>query len=211
MNAIPASMADYRAGYPGRSFDDTSLNDNLKFYRGEIRCRPDGLFIDELHARWRGAYNTLEERHGFIQWLFPIREAGVNSSSQVLQNHEIAAMRQDPAVVKRLLTSFDVMLDFYGFQVKESSSVVEVSKTDDWAARFTNLVQNPHNNLRITRMLKCMGEMGLEDHKLAWLRALEVEVLHNRTLAPCADAYRRFWIQSIYDEATRSEFESRAK
>ena len=30
----------------------------------------------------------LEDHHGFIQWLFPIREHGMNFQSQELQLHE---------------------------------------------------------------------------------------------------------------------------
>ena len=30
----------------------------------------------------------LEREHGFIQWLFPIREAGLNLQAQPLQLHE---------------------------------------------------------------------------------------------------------------------------
>ena len=34
------------------------------------------LKVDELHTQWWGDYETLEREHGYIQWLFPIREEG---------------------------------------------------------------------------------------------------------------------------------------
>jgi hypothetical protein len=34
------------------------------------------LKIDELHEKWWGDYEALEREHGYIQWLFPIREDG---------------------------------------------------------------------------------------------------------------------------------------
>jgi hypothetical protein len=43
----------------------------------------DNLYIDEIHANWAGDYKGLELRHGYIQWLFPIHEEGVNYQAQV--------------------------------------------------------------------------------------------------------------------------------
>lgn len=78
----------YRDGYPGEG-DDPSQNDNLKFYTGRIASVPDGDFIDFIHEKWRGKYSKLEIHHGYIQWLFPIREHGMNSQSQKLYAHEV--------------------------------------------------------------------------------------------------------------------------
>ena len=33
--------------------------------------------------------NKIESHHGFIQWIFPIREIGMNSNASPLQLHEI--------------------------------------------------------------------------------------------------------------------------
>lgn len=59
------------------------------------KCVPNNLTISELHAqyvvslrivlltdpssrfRWMGSYDILEREHGYIQWLFPIREQGI--------------------------------------------------------------------------------------------------------------------------------------
>ena len=38
---------------------------------------------------WKGNYEWLERHHGYIQWLFPIRERGLNWDAQELQPHEI--------------------------------------------------------------------------------------------------------------------------
>lgn len=34
---------------------------------------PIGDTIDNIHKKWFGAYDLLEEHHGYIQWIFPIR------------------------------------------------------------------------------------------------------------------------------------------
>jgi hypothetical protein len=67
-------LETYRDGYPGQALNQAHLVDNLRFYRGDLRCRPDDMSILEIHSQWKGAYDLLEERHGFIQWLFPIHE-----------------------------------------------------------------------------------------------------------------------------------------
>lgn len=82
------SLRSYRDGYPGEQ-DDPNESDNLKFYTGKIASRPDGDFIDGLHDTWYGKYGKLEAHHGYIQWIFPIREHGMNSQSQKLQPHEV--------------------------------------------------------------------------------------------------------------------------
>jgi hypothetical protein len=40
------------------------------------------------------------------------------------------------------------------------------SEGDGYRARYANLVRNSHNWLRVTRVLKCLGEVGLEHVQL---------------------------------------------
>ena len=47
-----------------------------------------GNFIDIIHKDWWGNYQLLEYNHSYIQWLFPIREQGLNMYAEVLQPHE---------------------------------------------------------------------------------------------------------------------------
>ncbi len=47
-----------------------------------------GDYIDDIHSEWFGNYTLLEDHHGYIQWLFPIREQGMNFHAQELQLHE---------------------------------------------------------------------------------------------------------------------------
>lgn len=68
--------ADYRADYPGQKLNNLKLNDNVLFYRGELRDRPNKQLISDYHTSWRGDYENLEASHCFIQWLFPIHEPG---------------------------------------------------------------------------------------------------------------------------------------
>ena len=47
-----------------------------------------GDYIDVIHEKWWGDYQLLEYNHSYIQWLFPIREQGLNMHAEVLQLHE---------------------------------------------------------------------------------------------------------------------------
>lgn len=37
-----------------------------------------GDLVEDIHKKWWYDYDLLEEHHGYIQWLFPIREHGMN-------------------------------------------------------------------------------------------------------------------------------------
>jgi hypothetical protein len=48
---------------------------------------------------------------------FPIQEYGMNHLSQPLHRHEILKMRNSPQILRRLLSSYELMLDFYGLRL----------------------------------------------------------------------------------------------
>jgi hypothetical protein len=85
------------------------MNDNYKFYTNKISSYPDGDYIDNIHKEWRGKYKHLEFHHGYIQWLFPLQERGLNWSAQPLQKHEIELIKNDSKAFKRILKSYKLM------------------------------------------------------------------------------------------------------
>ena len=42
---------------------------NLLFYKNEIPSEPDGAFIEDIHAQWKGNYHLLEVHHGYLAFL----------------------------------------------------------------------------------------------------------------------------------------------
>ena len=50
MLLLPRDVREFLDNYPSLP-DDPSLNENLKFYSNQVRCRPDNLLIDELHEQ----------------------------------------------------------------------------------------------------------------------------------------------------------------
>lgn len=61
----------------------------------------------------------MEAHHGYIQWLFPIREDGMNHYADQLQLHEAKAISSDPILQGRIITSYELMLDFYGIKLAD--------------------------------------------------------------------------------------------
>ncbi|TRM64057.1 opioid growth factor receptor conserved region-domain-containing protein [Schizophyllum amplum] len=161
--SLPRDVQEFLDGYPGES-NDRAIKSNYEFYSNRRRCRPDNLLIDEMHDKWFGDYEKLEYKHGFIQWLFPIREHGMNFEAQPLQHHELEAMKADPQIKARLLKSYDLMLDFYGMRLlsEDTGLLDRAMPPRNYEARYRNLVSHSHNNLRISRILKCLSEFGLE-------------------------------------------------
>jgi hypothetical protein len=63
-------------------------NFNLKFYNGDIRFEPNGIYFEELLSKINDL-NYLEVNHSYIQWLFPVKAQGQNSYSYKINDFEI--------------------------------------------------------------------------------------------------------------------------
>ncbi|KAI0074117.1 hypothetical protein K474DRAFT_1710122 [Panus rudis PR-1116 ss-1] len=206
MNAIPRDVREFLDGYPDHE-DDPTQNANLEFYQNKRKCRPDNVTIDEIHQRWKGDYSKLEYKHGFIQWLFPIQEYGMNSYAQPLQRHEIEVMRKDPEIQGRVLRSYRLMLDFYGMNLdsEETGLLSRVKPESKCAERYRNLSRSSHNYLRISRILKSLSELGFERLNAGFLLHIlneqsEHKQLDNSTLKSSMD---RWWANCLRNEEER--------
>jgi len=206
MGNAQADTSDYLNGYPDKV--DPPLEEsrwNLDFYEGKVRLNGErnAPFIDDIHARWHGEYALLEQKHDYIQWIFPIREFGMNDVAVPLTLHEAEAIRASPETAKRVVQSYRMMLDFYGL-VLDDEATGAVSRAPNCADRFYELNNSFHNYLRITRILKSLGELGLERYKLPLVRCLAREVFEARTLANAAGSLCDYWIPVLRVEAERT-------
>lgn len=195
-------LEQYRQGYPGKK-DDRKLTDNLKFYKNELKSYPDGDFIENIHKNWWGDYERLERHHGYIQWLFPIRESGMNFHAQELQCHEINGIMDDDKAFERVLKSYEMMLDFYG--MKLDSKTGRISRAENWMKRFQHLNRSYHNYLRITRILKFLGEFGHENFKRPFVEFVLEEAMEHETLINTLESCVRYWLETIKSEDDREE------
>ena len=137
-----------------------------EFTRGDA---PDaeGRMIADV---WAYSDRELESVHDFIQWLFPLREPSrFNADAPLVQDDDVAAFRDDPALRAGLLRSLDVFLAFLGL-AREGDAVVPAPDYDRKASVFR--LPN-HNWLRITRVLASTRMLGLEAESSALFAFLE--------------------------------------
>jgi len=180
---LPRDIQLFLLNYPNqRPYPNHSYN--LRFYRNEIPFRPHGVTIDEFHAIACENYRLLERHHAYIQWIFPIREQGLNYASYPLQVHEAHAIRGDEECQIRLRLSFKLMLDFYGMDLDEDNPLL-ISRHQDLRVcgqRYLNLMSSCHNYLRITRILKSLCELGQDDYVPSFLLFVLAEQSQYETL-----------------------------
>ena len=132
------------------------MNRLLAFYYGS---HPDshGRMLAEIlkqDDQW------LEVCHNYIQWLFPTKEfSRVTPDAPVLDKATIEAFKTDELLRKHLRAALIRILSFYGLKLTHKG----VIKGPNWEARKSNwFIENTHNSLRITRILKCLNSLGLE-------------------------------------------------
>ncbi len=141
--------------------------------------------------RWSD--DRLEAVHDYIQWLFPLMEPSpVNPGAPVLDRDTIELFRQTPELQSELRASFLRMLTFYGLELRDG----QVAQARNFAARARNWL-NPgnHNHLRITRILKCVTLLGLEQEARAFQGALAA-IYRERPDAISARTWE-FWTAAV--------------
>ncbi|KAM6457196.1 opioid growth factor receptor isoform 2-T3 [Liasis olivaceus] len=199
-------LQKYRRHYPGLEETELSEEDmwNLSFYKNEINFLPRGLYIEDLLETWQDKYEVLEENHSYIQWLFPLREQGMNFHAKRLTRQEIEAFKKSEEVMERFVRAYKLMLSFYGVNLinKETG---ELRRAENWSDRFMNLNQYSHNNLRITRILKCLGEMGYEHYQVQLVKFFLIETLIHQELPRVMRSALDYFMFTIRNKPKRRE------
>ncbi|XP_051528109.1 opioid growth factor receptor-like protein 1 [Myxocyprinus asiaticus] len=160
--------------------------------------------IHEFHKKWNSDYDRLERVHSYIQWLFPLQEPGMNWGAHVLTKKEIKHFREDVNAKKLLVKSYMLMLDFYGIQLV-SECTGEVRHADNWEDRFRNLNKNTHNNLRITRILKCLGTLGFQHYQAPLVKFFLKETLVEGNLERVKQSVLDYIVFAVLDKPKRRE------
>ncbi|XP_029031629.1 opioid growth factor receptor-like protein 1 [Betta splendens] len=192
----------YRHSYPNfkRSRQPNEYR-NLRFYLNKIPLIPDGIYIEEILTKWRGDYDKLEHNHTYIQWLFPLREQGLNFYAHELTQDEIKEFQSTREAKRRFLAAYSLMLDFYGIRLLDKSG--NVARASNWQDRFQHLNESQHNYLRITRILKSLGELGYEAFKAPLVRLFLEESLCHNTLPNMQHSILEYYVYTIRLPATR--------
>uniref|UniRef100_A0A3P9QG66 Opioid growth factor receptor 2 n=1 Tax=Poecilia reticulata TaxID=8081 RepID=A0A3P9QG66_POERE len=181
-----------RRTYQSRRNRTVSFNLSTTFI---YYAAPFKIYIDQFHNEWKGKYAKLEHTHSYIQWLFPLQEPGMNSEAKTLTKQEIQ-------VKKNLLESYKLMLDFYGIKL-ENEETGEVARAAHWSDRFQNLNNHTHNNLRITRILKCLGTLGYRHYQVPLVRFFLEETLVKGELQRVKDSALSYFLFAVLDKQER--------
>uniref|UniRef100_A0A673J9L3 Opioid growth factor receptor-like protein 1 n=1 Tax=Sinocyclocheilus rhinocerous TaxID=307959 RepID=A0A673J9L3_9TELE len=186
----------YRHSYPNyKELRQPNEYRNLRFYLNKIPLVPDGIYIEEILTKWRGDYEKLEHNHTYIQWLFPLREQGLNFYAQELTQDEIKVSK------RRFLLAYTIMLDFFGIKLLDKNG--NVARALNWQDRFQHLNESQHNYLRITRILKSLGELGFESFKLPLVHLLLEEALVEGTLPNMRHSALEYFVYTLRQHAQR--------
>ncbi|CAN9500104.1 unnamed protein product [Ophioblennius macclurei] len=192
----------YRHSYPNyKKSRQPNEYRNLRFYLNKIPLVPDGIYIEEILSKWRGDYDKLEHNHTYIQWLFPLREQGLNFYAHELTQDEIKEFQTTREAKRRFLAAYSLMLDFYGVKLLDKSG--NVARASNWQERFQHLNESHHNYLRITRILKSLGELGYEAFKAPLVRLFLEESLCQNTLPNMQHSVLEYYVYTIRLPATR--------
>lgn len=192
----------YRHQYP--NFKDLRCqNDlcNLRFYMNKIPFKPDGVYIEEILNKWKGDYDRLEHNHTYIQWLFPLREQGLNFYAKELTSYEIEEFKKMKEATKRFILAYKTMLDFFGFKLMDKNG--NVSRAANWQDRFQHLNESQHNYLRITRILKSLGELGYEHFKSPLVKAFLEESIVENTIPNMKQSALEYFVYTIKERRER--------
>jgi hypothetical protein len=161
----------------------------ITFYRG---LGPDnsGRYLRDVQQQ---SLQELEGVHNYIQWLFPLPEpSAAVPDSPVLTPQDIVEFREDAALKTALLQSFEIMLTFYGLELADVNGQLRVTPAASFPARSQVwLTPYNHNFLRLTRILRCLDQLGCERHARALLEALQDLYLHHS--AVIGSTTFRYW------------------
>jgi uncharacterized protein YozE (UPF0346 family) len=103
-----------------------------------------------------------------------------------------------------------MMLNFYGMMLRDRHTG-EITRADNWKEQFANLNFSEHNFLRITRILKSLGEMGLERYKMPLIQFLLEEAITSKKLWNTLDSCHNYWIPTLRDPQQREQLKELAK
>uniref|UniRef100_A0A3Q3FPD5 Opioid growth factor receptor 2 n=1 Tax=Labrus bergylta TaxID=56723 RepID=A0A3Q3FPD5_9LABR len=182
-----------------------NLCNQLKFRNRFISvdlCLSSEVYISDFHYDWFGRYEELEYVHTYIQWLFPLPEPGMNSMASTLTVEEIHDFCKSNIAKNNLLMSYKLMLDFYGIHLCDEKTG-EVERARNWRERFVNLNCNTHNNLRITRILKCLGILGFPHYQAPLVHFFLKETLLNGELPRVKESVLNYFMFSVRDKGER--------
>ncbi|KAK3718120.1 hypothetical protein LTR37_005235 [Vermiconidia calcicola] len=181
----------------------------VNFYDERVNAKdPQGRTLQDILY-----YNEdeIEDRHDFIQHMFPLPEPSrVQGRAELITPEVQAAFLADIRLRRRLVESLDRMLDFYGFEMNANGDVDLVATCQreeaqwwhqplispregfDLDAPNTWRMRSSHNHLRLTRIIRSLRVLGLEVPAQHLHRALLV----NDPAKEVCESTRMYWARA---------------
>uniref|UniRef100_A0A3Q2PRM2 Opioid growth factor receptor-like protein 1 n=1 Tax=Fundulus heteroclitus TaxID=8078 RepID=A0A3Q2PRM2_FUNHE len=169
---------------------------NLQFYLNKFPSAPDDVYIESFLKEWKNDYKKLERVHSYIQWYVSHDCYALFSIMQAFKENDDAK--------RRLVEAYELMLGFYGIRLVNKKTG-EVKRAENWKERFGNLERNMHNNLRITRILKSLGELGFEHYQAPLVRFFLEETLVRKTLSNVKRSVLDYFLFAVRDKTQRQD------
>ncbi|KAI5093624.1 opioid growth factor receptor [Silurus meridionalis] len=165
---------------------------------------------DKYDSTWDDEYE--EGKFGMTETRTPSRNLRAASDMQrfrhMCQNKIQVPLgqhfRSNNELKNKLLESYKLMLDFYGIRLVNEKTG-EVQRAGNWKERFENLNRNSHNNLRITRILKCLGILGLDRYQKPLVRFFLEETLVKGTLPQVKQSALDYFMFAVLNKSERKE------
>ena len=79
----------------------------------------------------------------------------------------------------------------------------DVQRKEGFRERFAVLNTSSHNYMRITRILKCLGELDYEHLKAPFVRFVLHEAIVTGHLENTLTSCMNYWVETIRDETER--------
>ncbi|KAF4628294.1 hypothetical protein G7Y89_g9860 [Cudoniella acicularis] len=168
-----------------------TTKDLIAFYEGTGTDRR-GRSLSQI-LRWSAV--NLERHHDYIQTVFPLPErSAIDWYAPVIDSEVFEAFRSRSGLKDNLTDAFKKILWFYGFElgtdaenkpiVKKGSNYQANPKV--WNHRFD------HNHLRISRIIRSLRVLGLEDEAVAFYNALSANSTGSNSQS------REFWRRAAF-------------
>ena len=149
----------------------------IRFYDPTIQAPDSSRRTLSTILAWDDS--ELEYCHNYIQWLFPLPEISmIAPSAPVITRLTFDAFRARPELRSRMRDALRRMCRFYGFDFhgpeEQDDFRIEKLGSRGFEARARNWVMRfNHNHLRITRIIRSLRVLGLEEEARVFFEALE--------------------------------------
>lgn len=139
--------------------------------------------------------SLLESSHDYIQTVFPLPEESMFSFAPTITPDVREAFLARPELRASLHRALERMLTFYGLQFTGDANSTEkptVTRGPNFATASRNWVTRfDHNHLRLTRILRSLRVLGLEDDAKAFDEFLSTDDEVTKTVSPRSQMYWR--------------------